>query len=646
MPSVGIVKGKKRSYEETRFFLGEPSRDTETSDKVQPYYGVFQLEKHIDPGLRINKRASDSPMSETLGERSAYPKKPIVMSSESEWRDNDLEAIASRVRKRKKASIKHLNTIGKDVCWPTVTSQSHSDDEVLVRSSPSKIRKPRSQSSRLEPNLYPRPLNHMDLDSSVLKASGRTAQSKNCLSKIKDHGKHNLFNFTAQEGSATLYPSERKIQRKYSSGLKPVESVESDDGQKFTYYWSSSEIGSDESSGSQMPNFASASLTAVSLIDQLRQAAAERRGRVSASDIPVSKKKIRKSTSVSSMSESISGYSEQPSRSPPEVSDDCGTGGILTPEEGEQKTEIPPASIIDRKRLFVYSPPPDLVLAKIQYVVDTYNLFEEDLEGDDCWLHPFPPAPLFNRHHQAVQRNFYWTNRPHKHALTANFGVVILLVKDRLTEMQKQGYINSGWQVSRTCGNWTCCNWRHCTMESKQASLTRRHCFMSFKSCGHNPPCSKDKKCYPQSAAAKDKQSRQPIRSSVASSVPKAKSISRCPRAPPPKKASPRREYSPLPTPSPSTRFVTLESSLHTPNHSQPIQDTTKDKNTFEIGENSNLHNQSYSPSPNSIASRAFGVFQPAAQSFKSAFRAVRSLLPYTPYQVGSQDTLKSRTCN
>lgn len=79
-------------------------------------------------------------------------------------------------------------------------------------------------------------------------------------------------------------------------------------------------------------------------------------------------------------------------------------------------------------------------------------------------------------------------------------------------------------------------------------------------------------------------------------------------------------------------------------NHSPPVQDTTPNMNTPEVGENSSLHDQRPSPPPNSIASKAFGVFQPAAQSLKIAFRAVSSLLPYTHYQSDSRNIFKPRT--
>lgn len=409
MPSAGIVKGKKRAYGGISSFLGEPTTPIEISDKVRPCHGVFPVEKQVDPDPKTKKRAGESLTSGTLREHSVYSTEPIIISSESECHNYDLDTVNFRVRKRRKSSIRYSNTIGKDVCSPTVASRSDSDDGILVRRPPSEIQKQRSRTSHPEPNSSPGPLDHMDLEPSVMEVSGGTAKSKNCLSKNKDHSKHKSCpsNLTTQENSAILYSFKRNAQRNYSIGLKLVESVESDDGQKVTYYWSSSEPESDKPSGSQILKHASTSSKTVSLVGQLRQAAAERSGRVSTNDVIASRKKIRTSTSASSISESLSEYSDLPTRSSTEVSDDFDSGELPILEEEEQKAKVPPASIVDRKRFYVYSPPPNSVLAMIQYVVDTYTLFDKDLEGDDCWLHPFPPASLYTRGHRAIQQNLH-----------------------------------------------------------------------------------------------------------------------------------------------------------------------------------------------------------------------------------------------
>ena len=150
--------------------------------------------------------------------------------------------------------------------------------------------------------------------------------------------------------------------------------------------------------------------------------------------------------------------------------------------------------ILDRKRHFMYTPT-DVMMEKMKkYVHDVYRLFD-GMRSDDCWLHPSPPAARSNgRPMGTIQCVFHWTDSSGNHKLIVNIGLVTLIVKGQLTEEQMKGYVKESWHLSHLCGNWTCCNWRHMTVESGRINNSRNQCFPMIGHCSHKPPCMKDRK--------------------------------------------------------------------------------------------------------------------------------------------------------
>ena len=63
-----------------------------------------------------------------------------------------------------------------------------------------------------------------------------------------------------------------------------------------------------------------------------------------------------------------------------------------------------------------------------------------------------------------------------------------------MTKQQKDGFINKQWHLSHLCGNWTCLNPAHTTVEPGNINISRNNCFSHRSGCLHNPPCMKDKK--------------------------------------------------------------------------------------------------------------------------------------------------------
>ena len=151
-------------------------------------------------------------------------------------------------------------------------------------------------------------------------------------------------------------------------------------------------------------------------------------------------------------------------------------------------------SVSDRKRHFMYTPG-DVMKGKMKkYIHDVYRLFD-GMHSDDCWLHPSPPPAYRNGHPVGkIQRTFVWKDSEGKYKLSVNFGIVALIVKRQITKKQMEEYVNNSWHLSHLCGNWTCCNWRHMTVESGRINNSRNQCFPRVGYCSHEPPCMKHRK--------------------------------------------------------------------------------------------------------------------------------------------------------
>ena len=152
-------------------------------------------------------------------------------------------------------------------------------------------------------------------------------------------------------------------------------------------------------------------------------------------------------------------------------------------------------SVSDRKRYLIY-PPDDSMREKMEtHVHRLYNSLDKSRNEHDCWLHPAPPPAYKNgRPMGAIKCRFFWEDSSGKHRLVVNFGVLALLVKHHLTKKQVDGYVNQSWHLSHLCGNWTCCNWRHLTVESGSTNTNRNQCFRKVTRCPHDPPCMRDRK--------------------------------------------------------------------------------------------------------------------------------------------------------
>lgn len=166
---------------------------------------------------------------------------------------------------------------------------------------------------------------------------------------------------------------------------------------------------------------------------------------------------------------------------------------VLSKNSGDSRKGT--LNIADRKRYFMYTPDDGIKEKMEQYIHDVYKLFGDLRSEDDCWLHPSPPLACSNgRSPGTIQYNFVWKDSFGKHRLHVNLGMVALISEHQLTEEQMEGYVNKSWHLSHLCGNWTCCNWRHMTVESGRINNSRNQCFRDATHCSHDPQCMKDRK--------------------------------------------------------------------------------------------------------------------------------------------------------
>ncbi|PMD14444.1 hypothetical protein NA56DRAFT_378357 [Hyaloscypha hepaticicola] len=173
---------------------------------------------------------------------------------------------------------------------------------------------------------------------------------------------------------------------------------------------------------------------------------------------------------------------------------------LSPPKLSNRKEPLNKATCRERKRIVVSSNrPPCLTRAMCQWVDSTNYLLDPFRDDDECWFHPSPPPGHLSmngilRPCGKLQKKFNWKDRNGKHSLVLNFGIASKLVNHKMTKQQKDGFINKQWHLSHLCGNWTCLNPTHTTVEPGNINISRNNCFSHRSGCLHNPPCMKDKK--------------------------------------------------------------------------------------------------------------------------------------------------------
>ena len=150
-------------------------------------------------------------------------------------------------------------------------------------------------------------------------------------------------------------------------------------------------------------------------------------------------------------------------------------------------------TIVERKHFFLHTPTENIQAAAKIYFSNVYQVLDTSGSNEECQLHPTPP--YFNgKPAGRISLTFNWRHEYRSHKLFVDWGIIALLVRQQLTAAQMDGFVNNSWHLSHLCRNWTCCNWRHFTVESGPINQSRNRCFNSPAKCTHNPLCMKEKK--------------------------------------------------------------------------------------------------------------------------------------------------------
>jgi hypothetical protein len=106
-----------------------------------------------------------------------------------------------------------------------------------------------------------------------------------------------------------------------------------------------------------------------------------------------------------------------------------------------------------------------------------------------CWLHPQPPM-VKGKPAGVISKSLTWYGaHGQKQRLAVNVGVLMMLRVANLTDQQEDGYVNKSWHLSHLCGNWTCLNPLHHTIEPGSINLDRNRCMNRQAQCKHEPVC-------------------------------------------------------------------------------------------------------------------------------------------------------------
>ncbi|KAF7893975.1 hypothetical protein EAF00_007489 [Botryotinia globosa] len=131
----------------------------------------------------------------------------------------------------------------------------------------------------------------------------------------------------------------------------------------------------------------------------------------------------------------------------------------------------------ERKRIIVSSTrrPPHVKKSMQIWLESTNRLLDPFREDVECWFHPAPPPPASLLSVRGVLAAIY-------RKLSAG----------KIT--MKDGFVNKKWHPSHLCGNWTCLNANHTTVEPGNVNISRNSCFSHRGGCSHEPKCMKEKK--------------------------------------------------------------------------------------------------------------------------------------------------------
>ncbi|KAL6713672.1 hypothetical protein ACLMJK_009137 [Lecanora helva] len=153
-------------------------------------------------------------------------------------------------------------------------------------------------------------------------------------------------------------------------------------------------------------------------------------------------------------------------------------------------------TVQERKEYLILTPSPALRKQITTFVNKIESQLDPHRQPHECHLHPTPPT-LRGLPAGSITCALTWPhptlpNHPLQ-KIAVNWGILALQVHNPLPLEQRVGFINESWHMSHLCGNWTCCNWRHYTVEDGATNIGRNPCFNSVCKCPHVPRCLKER---------------------------------------------------------------------------------------------------------------------------------------------------------
>lgn len=129
---------------------------------------------------------------------------------------------------------------------------------------------------------------------------------------------------------------------------------------------------------------------------------------------------------------------------------------------------------------------------RIANLTQRYVTIPSQNPNTSCHLYDGPT----NGHSNNIALKIQFTHKSTTYYLTLNFGAVHLLINDRLSAEEIDGYVHKWWHTSHLCGNWRCVNLEHVRAEPGDVNLSRNNCLRPRGEegreravCGHVPRC-------------------------------------------------------------------------------------------------------------------------------------------------------------
>ncbi|KAF2433051.1 hypothetical protein EJ08DRAFT_695075 [Tothia fuscella] len=157
---------------------------------------------------------------------------------------------------------------------------------------------------------------------------------------------------------------------------------------------------------------------------------------------------------------------------------------------------VPCLPLADRKRRVLYNTPLHIIGSLERWTEKLINdvLGNQRQKPDSCWVHVgwSRSKKLQQSQRPGIRKTEYISTAAqieYHNSYAMQSGLARLLVKNLLTEEQKQGIINHAWHLIHLCGEMRCLNVGHFTVEPGATNQSRKICMRERKCHSHTPPC-------------------------------------------------------------------------------------------------------------------------------------------------------------